>query len=123
MIANEISDNISRNTIQNSNEPKSPIQYLLKTFKSSFPRIKFNSTSTIEIEKIICTLKPKNLHGNDGISIRILKVSAPFIRSPSCYIFDKVVPSGIFPSRLTYSIVMPLHKKGDSKNLSNYRPI
>jgi len=31
--------------------------------------------------------------------------------------------SGVFPTRLKYSIITPLHKKGDKNNVSNYRPI
>jgi hypothetical protein len=30
---------------------------------------------------------------------------------------------GIFPSRLKYSVITPLHKKNDKRNVLNYRPI
>jgi hypothetical protein len=30
---------------------------------------------------------------------------------------------GIFPDRLKYSIIKPLYKKGNIKDISNYRPI
>jgi fructose-1,6-bisphosphatase/inositol monophosphatase family enzyme len=35
----------------------------------------------------------------------------------------KSVRSGTFPTRLKYSIVKPLFKKGDRENMVNYRPI
>jgi hypothetical protein len=88
-----------------------------------FPNIKFNNTSTKEIERTINSLKPKNSHGYDEISTKILKVSAPFINSPLNYICNKSILSGTFPTRLKYSIVKPLFKKGDSNNVANYRPI
>jgi len=31
--------------------------------------------------------------------------------------------SGVFPTRIKYSIITPLYKKGDKNNVSNYRPI
>ena len=55
---------------------------------------------------------------------KILKVSAPFISSPLNYICKKKsILSGIFPTRLKYSIVKPLFKKGDRNNVANYSPI
>jgi hypothetical protein len=39
------------------------------------------------------------------------------------HICNKVLSSGIFPSRLKYAEVKPLFKKGDKKDMSNYRPI
>jgi hypothetical protein len=31
--------------------------------------------------------------------------------------------TGIFPNRMKYSIITPLHKKGDKNNIANFRPI
>jgi Notch-like protein len=64
----------------------------------------------------------KGSSGYDEVSTRILQISATFIRSPLCYIINKSLSSGIFPDRLKYSIVIPVHKKGDKNNVSNYRP-
>jgi hypothetical protein len=41
------------------------------------------------IENIIRSLKAKGSHGYDGITTKILKISAPFISSPLSYIFSK----------------------------------
>jgi len=72
--------------------------------------------------------------------MKILKISAPFISSPLCCIiklplnlgvfparlkYSIITPlhkRGVFPTRLKYSIITPLHKRGD-KNVTNYRPI
>ena len=88
-----------------------------------FPNIKFNNTSTNEIEKIIKSLNLKKSAGYDEIPTKILKISAPFISSPLNYICNKSIISGTFPTRLKYSIVKPLFKKGDKYNMVNYRPI
>jgi Notch-like protein len=55
--------------------------------------------------------------------MKTLKVSAPYISSPLCYIFNKAVLAGKFPLHMKYSVVTPIHKKGDKKNCVNYRPI
>jgi hypothetical protein len=96
---------------------------LSKLSHNPFPDIKFNNTSSKEIERIINSLKLKNSHGYDEISTKILKVSAPFISSPLNYICNKSILSGTFPTGLKYSIVKPLFKKGDRNNLANYRLI
>jgi hypothetical protein len=54
--------------------------------------------------------------------MKILKISAPFISSPLCHI-NISLNSGVFPTRLKYSVITPLHKKGDKNNVNNYRPI
>ena len=61
--------------------------------------------------------------GYDEISMKILKISAPFISSPLCHIINISFNSGVFPARLKYSIITPLHKKGDKINATNYRPM
>jgi len=93
--------------------------YLLNQRHRVFPNINFKNTSTKEIEN----LKAKESHGYDGITTKILKISAPFISSPLSYIFNKPMLSGIFPTRLKYTTIKPILKNGDKKNVANYRPI
>ena len=69
------------------------------------------------------SLKIKETSGYDEISTKILKTSAPFISSPLNYICNKSILSGTFPTRPKYAVVKPLLKKGDRKNVANYRPI
>jgi hypothetical protein len=75
------------------------------------------------LKKIIQSLKYKNSPGYDGISSRVLKVSAPYVLSPLTYIFNKLLSTGIFPERLKFSEVSPIFKKGDKAEISNYRPV
>ena len=76
------------------------IHYILQNCRYPYSNIKFRYKSTEEREKIIKSLKTKNAHGYDKISIKILKLSAPFISSPLTYIFNKSLELGSFPSRL-----------------------
>jgi len=65
----------------------------------------------------------KNSRGHDGISTRTLKLSLSYSSSPLTYICNKMITTGIFPTRLKFSKIKPLFKKGDKMNLSNYGPI
>jgi hypothetical protein len=123
-IAKEISDNIYRSTLNNNNESSKLIQYLYQTFNNPFPRIKFNNTTTKEIEKKLFHTNKQKSCGYGDISVKILKISTPCICSPLCYVLNKAaMPTGKFPSRLKYYIVKPIFKKGNTNNFANYRPI
>jgi hypothetical protein len=107
----------------NNNDVDNHIQFINHAFDNPFPNME-NKYSTIkEIEQIINSLKTKNSFGYDRISKKILKLSAPFISSPINYICNRLLSQGVFPDRLKYTTVIPLHKKGDRKNMSNYRPV
>ena len=73
------------------------------------------------MKKIIHFFPWKNLCGYD--EIKILNLSAPYISSPLCRIINTSLNSGVFPTRLKYSIITPLCKEGDKNKVTNYRPI
>ena len=75
----------------------SALNYLYQVFIRPFPNIKLTPVTTTEITEIK-SLKWKNSHGYDEISIRILKISLPFIISSPTYICNKSSSTGIFPT-------------------------
>ena len=99
------------NNKKNINSTKYSWSYLSQIFNLTFTNIVFHNTSTGEIEKMIHSFPWKNSCGYDEISMKILKISAPFISSPLCHIINISLNSGVFPARLKYSIITPLHKK------------
>ena len=76
-----------------------------------------------EIRGIINSMKSKNSSGYDGGSTEILKLSGSQISKPLAFIIDKSTKSGVFPERLKYAVITPLHKRGDVSDIANYRPI
>jgi hypothetical protein len=64
--------------MQKINDNKNPMYYLSKLSNNPFPNIKFNNTSTKEIERIIKLIRVKNSRGYDGITTKMLKVSSPY---------------------------------------------
>ena len=106
-----------------SNKTKDPIEFLNLTVHKPNNKIRLENTTTHEIYKIIHSLKTKDSHGYDGISTKILKVSAPYIVSPLTYITNRILSSSVFPDRLKYSEIIPVYKNGNTEDLTNYRPI
>jgi hypothetical protein len=90
-------------------------------FTNLFPLQSLITQQLKKLKKIINTLKIKGSSGYDEISTKILKTSAPFNSSPLYYICNKSILSGTFPTQLKYAVVKPLLKKGDRKNVANYR--
>ena len=60
--------------------------------------------------------------GPFSIPIKVLKLLNPYISKQLAHIFNQSICSGIFPDRLKYAKVIPVHKKGPSANPSNYGP-
>ena len=102
---------------------ENPISYLTRAFNQPFPTINFKGVSSKEIEDITKLLKTKNSHGYDEISTNILKSSIYYISSPLTYICNKMLSSGVFPTRLKFAEVKPIFKKGEKNVTTNYRPI
>ena len=57
------------------------------------------------------------------MSTKILKLRIHYISSPLTYICNKMLSSGIFPTRLKFSEVKPIFKRGNKNDTSNYRPV
>jgi hypothetical protein len=92
-------------------------------FKQMIPAIKLKFVTSKEIENVVNSFKPKCFHGYHGILIKILKQSVPYILSPLTYLCNLMISTGIFPTRLKFAEIKPVHKKGEKSNISNYRPI
>lgn len=68
-------------------------------------------------------MKNTNSRGHDGIPLRFLIDSFPVIIAYLSCIFDTSFVTEIFPSVWKHSVVIPIHKSGNTNVPSNYRPI
>jgi hypothetical protein len=80
------------NTLENT--PPTPVtvyslNYVKQVFTRPYARINLKPTTTKEITDIVKSLKSKNSIGYDEISIKVLKISLPYIISPLIYICNK----------------------------------
>ena len=76
-----------------------------------------------EILKIASGLNDKKSPGHDGISNYLLKNIISYIMDPLVYILNLSLSSGIVPNIMKIAKVIPIYKKGDKSDVSNYRPI
>ena len=82
-----------------------------------------NPVSENEVEKVINNVKGKCQSGFDDVTDSIVKKCVHFIKKPPADTCNASFASGIFLDRLKLAIVKPLHKKGNTGEVQNYRPI
>jgi hypothetical protein len=100
------------------------VKYLHQKIKPPVINLKVTPTNTNKISKIIKSLKNKSSHRYDKIPVKLVKKkSTPYIISPLPFIINRSLSTGIFPSRLKYSQIIPVYKNRDQTNILNYRPI
>ena len=61
--------------------------------------------------------------GLDGLSHKILKISANFITPSLTKVFNKSLSAGVFPTIWKTSKIIPVHKAGPLSDVNNFRPI
>lgn len=82
--------------------------------------------SDITIEEIHSTInKLHNKHsaGADGIPLKTISFIVDSLSIPLSYLFTQSLNQGIFPSLFKKAVVVPLHKKGNTEEMGNYRQI
>ena len=91
------------------------------TLPSLFPLITEKSLSDVDFSvediKNINKLDSNKAHGDDMISIRMLKLCDKSICKPLSIIFKSCLTQGIFPSEWKKANVVPIHKKTTSSVL------
>ena len=107
----------------NRNNQNVHCHFMANASQTSFPSMKSTCTTEKEISSIIRSLKPSNSSGYDKITTTVLQACSPYITSPLNYIYNRALFTGIFPDSLKFATVRPLFKKGDKRDISNYRPI
>ena len=71
----------------------------------------------------LAKLNTNKSYGVDGIQARFLKDSASEIKLPITYIINLSIATNVFPTEFKFARVKPLHKKGSTSQIENYRPI
>ena len=86
-------------------------------------RFNLKTVTENQVRKIIKSSKNKKSHGIDKITISTIKGALNVLITPITHIVNTSISQGSFPEQWKMAKVIPLLKKGDSKNKTNYRPI
>src|SRR5207253_3387061 len=76
-----------------------------------------------EVRDILKSLKPSDAVGPDGFSSNFYKQIAMVVCRPLASIFSLSFSTGTLPSAWKTSKVVPIFKKGEASEPSNYRPV
>ena len=95
-------------------------EYYMTPAKSIFH---LKPTNVVNVLEIINKLSSNKATGLDGISSKIIKISASVIAPALTFIFNKAIETGIFPDDWKTARVTPLHKNASKCDSDNYRPI
>ena len=112
---------VAQKLVDKMNKPVTTYQDYLKDAMDKSFYVK--PTNPDEIEKLISQVGCSKSSDIYDISIKIVKLSAPYISDMLSHIFNKSFSEGILPQKLKYAFVLPVHKCGSKLLLTNYRPI
>ena len=93
------------------------VQYLTEKRLSSF------DFSEDDIMKVIQKLDLNKAHGQDNISIRIIKICGKSICKPLRKTYEECLRTDTFTLEWKKGNIVPIFKKGDEQIYKNYRPV
>ena len=83
----------------------------------------FEQINSGHIADLLLNLNVKKSAGPDGLSPKLLKISAPVIAAPIAKLFNFCINAGTWPREWKLSDVTPAFKKGEVTSKKNYQPI
>jgi len=83
-------------------------------------KIYFN---TQEVNEAITCLKSPKAMGLDEVLGVVIKHILNSISKPLCWVFNNTMDTDITPKAWKLSKIIPIHKKGEKDNVTNYRPV
>ena len=117
---NEYFVNVGENIAQGINSSGEHLNFMTGNYSNSFF---IEPTTAQEVFSIISGLKNKSCDPVKLIPIRVLKAINHIICHPLSKIINSSFQTGVFPSMLKVSSVVPIPKQGDLTLMENYRPI
>ena len=79
--------------------------------------------TSANIMRAVRSIKLKNSEGHDRIPQRIIVDGIGSLIGPLSVLFNNIYINKVIPEQWKLSKIIPVHKKGDKSELSNYRPI
>lgn len=90
---------------------------------NSSSNFKLNTISSYEVIQILNNLNNNSAPGADGYTALFFKQIGDNIILPIVHIINCSITNGIVPDELKVARIVPIHKKGNKSDFTNYRPI
>ena len=87
------------------------------------PKFELKEIDLIKLRKIMKKVKPSRSHGVDFIDSNSLKLAFPIIEDSILHLINLSISSNKFSDIWKTQLVLPLHKKDDPMDGTNYRPV
>ena len=81
------------------------------------------SIELFEIVNAVKLLKRNKAYGDDNLLNEYFIESIDILSPLLCTMFNNIIDSGYFPELWTNGVIIPLHKKGSTTDVNNYRGI
>ena len=100
-----------------------PLVKVREKVKNKNLKFILRQTTPGAVRKMMRRMAKKKRKGKDGIPQDCLLLGEEVIVQPLTDVINASIKSGIFPTQWKEAIVAPILKKGDPKELKNYRPV
>ena len=102
---------------------KDPLTKIEEKVRHKNLKFKIKPVSVKMVQKTMKKMAKKKSKGSDDISQECLILGLEALAAPLTEIINYSINTGIVPEQWKEAIVVPILKKGDPKDLKNYRPV
>ena len=102
---------------------KDPLSKIEEKVKHKNLKFKIKTVTMETVQKTMKKMSKKKSRGSDDISQECLLLGLEALAAPLTEIINTSISTGIVPEQWKEAIVVPILKKGDPKDLKNYRPV
>ena len=104
-------------------DPVIRLENWLSQRTEAIPEFELKQIDMRKLRKLMKKLKPSRSHGTDFIDSYSLKLAFPLIEDSILHLVNLSMTSKSFPKSWKNQLILPLHKKSDPMDGSNYRPV
>ena len=120
LLVTNVASSILTNTPENGDYTNVSLQNFIDSKITTDIKFDIPEVSQRYVVKQLNSLQDGKAVGLDGLSPKILRISAAVIAPPLTRILNLSIRTGTFPQVWKVAKVVPLHKNGSPSDLSNY---
>ena len=108
---------------QPKDKPSDRLRKWLSNRQQPPPHFSLHPITLTDLRGVLKKTKFSRSHGIDFMDSYSIKLAGPLIEDALLHIVNLSITLGVFPSSWKKQLVLPLHKKNDKLDASNYRPV